>query len=94
MAIGKKNSGFYKQDAVMGKLSADARKPYKVNAVVAQALEQGKRRKAYLEERAKMTSLTPSIRSAGGTTAGHRFESGEAIAFTRGRSTAAIAMHS
>ena len=53
MAIGKKNSGFFKQDAVMGKLSADARKPYKVNAVVAQALEQGKRRKAYLEERAK-----------------------------------------
>ena len=53
MAIGKKNSGFFKQDAVMGKLSADARKPYKVNAVVAQALEQGKRNKAYLEERAK-----------------------------------------
>jgi len=37
----------------MGKLSADARKPYKVNAVVAQALEQGKRNKAYREERAK-----------------------------------------
>ena len=53
MAIGKRNSGFFKQDAVMGKLSADAKKPYKVNAVVAQALEQGKRRKAYLEERAK-----------------------------------------
>lgn len=53
MAIGKRNSGFFKQDAVMGKLNADARKPYKVNAVVAQALEQGKRRKAYLEERAK-----------------------------------------
>ena len=53
MAIGKKNSGFFKQDAVMGKLSADARKPYKVNAVVAQALAQGKRNKAYLEERAK-----------------------------------------
>jgi len=35
MAIGKKNSGFFKQDAVMGKLSADARKPYKVNAIVA-----------------------------------------------------------
>ena len=39
MAIGKKNSGFFKQDAVMGKLSADARKPYKVNAIVEQALE-------------------------------------------------------
>ena len=53
MAIGKKNSGFFKQDAVMGKLSADARKPYKVNAIVEQALESGRRRKAYLEERAK-----------------------------------------
>ena len=53
MAIGKKNSGFFKQDAVMGKLSADARKRYKVNAIVEQALESGRRRKAYLEERAK-----------------------------------------
>ena len=51
--IGKKNSGFFKQDAVMGKLSADARKPHKVNSIVAQAIEQGKRNKAYREERAK-----------------------------------------
>ena len=51
--IGKKNSGFYKQDAVMGKMSADARKPHQVNAIVAQALEQGKRNRAYLEERKK-----------------------------------------
>ena len=51
--IGKKNSGFFKQDAVMGKLSADARRPHQVNAIVAQALEEGRRRKAYVEERAK-----------------------------------------
>jgi hypothetical protein len=53
MAIGKRNSGFFKQDAVMSKLSADAKKPHRVNAIVEQALEQGRRRKAYLEERAK-----------------------------------------
>ena len=53
MAIGKKNSGFFKQDAVMGKLSADARRPHQVNAIVAQALEEGRRRRAYVEERAK-----------------------------------------
>ena len=53
MAIGKRNSGFFKQDAVMSKLSADAQKPHRVNAIVEQALEQGRRRKAYLEERAK-----------------------------------------
>ena len=53
MAIGKRNSGFYKQDAVMGKMSSDARKPHQVNAIVAQAMTQGKRRQAYLEERAK-----------------------------------------
>ena len=53
MAKGSRNSGFYKQDAILGKFSADARKPHRVNAIVEQALEQGRRRKAYLEERAK-----------------------------------------
>ena len=40
MAKGTKNSGFYKQDAVIGRFTADARKPQEVNAIVRQAMEQ------------------------------------------------------
>ncbi len=43
MAKGTKNSGFYKQDAVMAKMSADARKPQEVNAVVKAAMAQAER---------------------------------------------------
>ena len=53
MAKGSRNSGFYKQDAIAGQFRCDAKKPHQVNAIVEQALEQGKRRQAYLEERAK-----------------------------------------
>ena len=53
MAKSNKNSGFYKQDAVLGRFRVDANRPQQVNAVVAQALEAGKKRQAYLEERAK-----------------------------------------
>jgi hypothetical protein len=53
MAKNKKNSGIYQQDAILGRFRADARKPQQVNAIVAFALKQGEKRKAYLEERAK-----------------------------------------
>ena len=53
MAKNKKNSGIYQQDAIIGRFRVDARKPQQVNAIVAFALKQGEKRKAYLEERAK-----------------------------------------
>lgn len=53
MAKSNKNSGIYQQDAILGRFRADARNPQQVSLVVAQALEAGKRRQAYLEERAK-----------------------------------------
>ena len=49
----KKNSEIYRQDGVLAKFTADARKPQQVSLVVAQALEAGKKKRAYLEERAK-----------------------------------------
>ncbi len=50
MAKNKKNSGIYQQDAILGRFRADARKPQQVNAIVAFALKQGEKRKAYLEK--------------------------------------------
>jgi len=49
MAIGKKNSGFYKQDAVIGRFTADARKPQELNAAVRQAMAQAERNRLYRE---------------------------------------------
>ena len=53
MAKSNKNSGFYKQDAVLGRFRVEATRPQQVSSIVAQALKNGERRKAYLEERAK-----------------------------------------
>jgi len=53
MAKSNKNSGFYKQDAVLGRFRVEANRPQQVSSIVAQALKNGERRKAYLEERAK-----------------------------------------
>jgi len=49
MAIGKKNSGFFKQDAVIGRFTADARKPQELNAAVKQAMAQAERNRLYRE---------------------------------------------
>jgi len=49
MAIGRKNSGFYKQDAVIGRFTADARKPQELNAAVRQAMAQAERNRLYRE---------------------------------------------
>jgi len=49
MAIGKKNSGFFKQDAVIGRFTADARKPQELNAAVRQAMAQAERNRLYRE---------------------------------------------
>jgi 16S rRNA U1498 N3-methylase RsmE len=59
MAKGTKNSGFYKQDAVMAKMSADARKPQEVNAIVRQAMEQAERNRIYRAEQEAKAKLNP-----------------------------------
>ena len=51
MAIGKKNSGFYKQDAVISRFTADARKPQELNAAVKNAMAQAERNRIYREAR-------------------------------------------
>jgi hypothetical protein len=59
MAIGKKNSGFYKQDAVIGRFTADARKPQEVNAIVRQAMKQAERNAIYRAEQEAKAKLNP-----------------------------------
>ncbi len=54
MAKGTKNSGFYKQDAIIGRFTADARKPQELNAIVRAGMAEAARQKAYREERAKL----------------------------------------
>ena len=59
MANIKKNSAFFQQDACMGKLSADARKPQELNAIVRTGMREAERQKAYREARALLE--TPHI---------------------------------
>jgi hypothetical protein len=49
MAVGKKNSGFFKQDAVAARLLADAKRPQQLNAAVVQAMKQAERNRLYRE---------------------------------------------
>ena len=59
MAKGTKNSGFYKQDAVIGRFTADARKPQVLNAIVRQAMEQAERNRIYRAEQEAKAKLNP-----------------------------------
>jgi hypothetical protein len=59
MAIGKKNSGKFQQDAVIAKMSADARKPQEVNAIVKAAMAQGERNRIYRAEQEAKAKLNP-----------------------------------
>ena len=61
MAKGTKNSVFYKQDAVIGRFTADARKPQELNAIVKAALAAGERNRIYREEQARKAALNPRI---------------------------------
>lgn len=54
MANIKKNSAFFQQDACMGKLSADARKPQQLNAIVLAGMREAERQRIYREARAKL----------------------------------------
>ncbi|NBU48337.1 MAG: hypothetical protein EBS34_13050 [Flavobacteriales bacterium] len=49
MAVGKKNSGFFKQDAVAARMLADAKRPQQLNAAVVQAMKQAERNRLYRE---------------------------------------------
>jgi hypothetical protein len=59
MAKGKKNSGKFQQDALMSKMSADAKKPQEVNAIVRQAMEQAERNRIYRAEQEAKAKLNP-----------------------------------
>lgn len=59
MAIGKKNSGKFQQDAVVGRFSIDARKPQQVNAVVKAAMAQGDKNRIYRAEQEAKAKLNP-----------------------------------
>ena len=59
MAIGKKNSGKFQQDAVVSRFAIDARKPQHVNAVVKAAMEQGEKNRIYRAEQEAKAKLNP-----------------------------------
>lgn len=61
MAKGKRNSGIFRQDAVMGKMMADARKPQEMNAIVKQAMEQAERNKIYRAEQEAKAKQNPMV---------------------------------
>jgi hypothetical protein len=54
MAVGKKNSGFFKQDAVSARLLADAKRPQQLNAAVKHAMAQAERNRIYREAQAAL----------------------------------------
>ena len=59
MAKGTKNSGKFQQDAVIGRFTADARRPQELNAIVKAALAAGERNRIYREEQARKAALNP-----------------------------------
>ena len=59
--IGKKNSGKFQQDAIVGRFTIDARKPQEVNAIVKAGLAQGERNRKYREEREARLALNPGF---------------------------------
>jgi len=59
MASVKKNSAFFQQDACMGKLSADARKPQELNAIVKAAMAQAEANRVYRAAQEAKVKLNP-----------------------------------
>ena len=59
MAIGKKNSGKFQQDAGIGRFAVDARKPQELNAVVKAAMKQAERNAIYRAEQEAKAKLNP-----------------------------------
>ena len=59
MAIGKKNSGKFQQDAIIGRFTADARRPQELNAIVKAAMAAGERNRIYRAEQEAKAALNP-----------------------------------
>jgi len=59
MAIGKKNSGKFQQDAVVGQFARDARRPQALNAIVKAAMASAERNRIYREEQEAKAKLNP-----------------------------------
>ena len=59
MAIGKKNSGKFQQDAVVSRFAIDARKPQELNAIVKAAMAQAERNAIYRAEQEAKAKLNP-----------------------------------
>ena len=59
MAIGKKNSGKFQQDAIVGRFTTDARKPQALNAIVQAAMAAGERNRIYRAEQEAKAKLNP-----------------------------------
>ena len=57
--IGKKNSGKFKQDGIVGRFMADAKKPQEVNAIVKAAMAQAERNAIYRAEQEAKAKLNP-----------------------------------
>lgn len=61
MAVGKKNSGKFQQDAIIGRFTADARKPQEVNAIVKAGMLQAERNRIYRAEQEAKAKANPRI---------------------------------
>jgi hypothetical protein len=56
-----KNSGKFQQDAIIGRFTADARKPQELNSIVKAAMVQAERNRIYREEQAAKAASKPRI---------------------------------
>ena len=61
MAIGKRNSGKFKQDAVLAQMSKDAKLPVSQSSAVAVAMSGAEERAAYRAEQARKAAEKPRI---------------------------------
>jgi hypothetical protein len=57
--IGKKNSGKFQQDAVVGQFARDARRAREISPIVKAALAAGERNKIYRAEQEAKAKLNP-----------------------------------
>ena len=61
MAIGKRNSGKFKQDAVLAQMSKDAKLPVSQSSAVAVAMRGAAAREAYRAEQAAKAAAKPRM---------------------------------
>ena len=56
-----KNSGKFQQDAIIGRFTADARKPQELNSIVKAAMAAGERNRIYRAEQEAKAASKPRI---------------------------------